>query len=168
MSFLETNGTIKGSRRHSSAGKRGNVVEKNPTISADSGDLLLAVGHEDPAQPVKRKAALQRQKGLDTPEIVKAEKGREADTAVPGEKDDDTTMVTAAGKDKKNSKKEDSKGKALTDSSAKFAANVLWIEVDGIGRLAGVYVPPVGSSNHDPPFAEILSALSAGVRAAGK
>ena len=27
---------------------------------------------------------------------------------------------------------------------------------------------PVGSSNHDPPFAEILSALSAGVRAAGK
>ena len=51
---------------------------------------------------------------------------------------------------------------------SKFAANVLWIEVDGIGRLAGVYAPPVGSSSHDPPFAEILNALAAGVRAAGK
>ena len=43
---------------------------------------------------------------------------------------------------------------------SKHAANVIWISVRGLGHVAGVYVPPLGSSSSDPPFTEIIGKLA--------
>ena len=33
-----------------------------------------------------------------------------------------------------------------------YASNVVWLHIKGLGYVAGVYVPPIGSFSNDPPL----------------